>query len=109
MTAHFGSDVFNWPLPTADSDGDGDSNLKEFLSGTDPRDPRSVLKQKLQMTRQGMFLSWNTQPGCIYRVQTSTSLGAWTNLDVPRFAAGTTDSLYVGGGGSGYYRIVRLY
>jgi hypothetical protein len=109
MIANFGSDVFNWPSPTADSDGDGASNLQEFLAGTNPNDANSVLRTQLQKTSQGMFLSWNTMPGCIYQVQTSSSLGGWNNLGGPRYANGATDSLYVGGGGFGYYRILRVY
>jgi hypothetical protein len=33
---------------------------------------------------------------------------AWINLGSPRFAAGTTDSIYVGGSAAGYYRVVLL-
>jgi hypothetical protein len=55
-----------------------------------------------------MFLSWNTQSGAMYQVQTSTNFSSWNNLGTPRFAAGTNDSLYVGGSPVGYYRIVLL-
>jgi hypothetical protein len=108
MIAWFGNDIFNWPSPFADSDGDGVSNRDEFLAGTNPTNASSVLKQQLRMTPQGLFLSWNTQPGLVYQVQNSANLGAWTNVSGPRFAAGTADSIYVGGGNTGYYRIVRL-
>ena len=108
MAAYFGNDVFNWPSPSADTDGDGVSNRDEFLAGTDPTSSNSVLKQQLKMTPQGLYLSWNTQPGLVYQVQTATAVGAWANLGGSRFAAGTTDSMYVGGGSGGYYRIVRL-
>ncbi|MEI2723838.1 MAG: hypothetical protein V9H26_09950 [Verrucomicrobiota bacterium] len=37
-----------------------------------------------------------------------TAGGGWTNVGGPRFAAGTGDSIYVGGGSAGFYRIVRL-
>jgi hypothetical protein len=53
-----------------------------------------------------MFLSWNTQPGLMYQVQVTTDLISWVNLGAPRFAAGTTDSIYIGGGPTGYYRIL---
>ena len=109
MTPHFGADILSWPLPTVDSDGDGASNLEEFLAGTDPKVPASVLRERLADTSQGMFLSWNTQEGLVYQVQTApSSQGPWTNLGGLRFAADTVDSIYVGGGSSGYYRIVRL-
>jgi hypothetical protein len=105
MAQYFGDD---WPAATADSDGDGVSNQNEFLAGTDPTDATSVLRTRLQNTQQGVFLYWNTQPGLLYQVQASTSMGTWSNLGGPRFAAGYQDSLYVGGSGSGFYRIVRL-
>src|SRR5207244_8316092 len=56
MTRYFGSDAFNWPAPSADSDGDGVSNYNEFLGGTDPTSASSVLKVRLDHTPQGLFL-----------------------------------------------------
>lgn len=108
MAYYFGSDVFSWPSPYADSDSDGASTLYEFLTGTDPTNPNSVLRMRLQPTKQGLFLNWNTQPGLIYQVQTSADLVSWANLGGPRFAAGALDSFYVGGATMSYYRIIRL-
>lgn len=109
MAANFGAAYWAWPQPGIDSDGDGASNLNEFLAGTNPNDASSVLKVRMQPTPQGMFLNWNTQVGLMYQVQQSTNFGgAWSNLGAPRFASGTVDSMYVGGGAVGYYRIVRL-
>jgi hypothetical protein len=108
MTLYFGSDVYNWPSPYADSDGDGASNLYEFLAGTDPTNPNSVLRIRLQATQQGWFLYWNTVPGLIYQVQSSSDMTAWANQGRARFAAGSSDSMYVGVSGKSYYRVVRL-
>ena len=108
MTRYFGSDAFNWPSPFADSDGDGVSNYNEFLAGTDPTSANSVLKIRLQPTPQGLFLNWNTQAGLIYQVQSSPDLKSWTNAGGARFAAGTVDSMYVGGSKADYYRVLRL-
>jgi len=109
MSGHFGPDIFSWPSPYVDSDGDGASNKQEFLAGTDPTNAGSVLKQRLQPTGQGYFLNWNTQAGLMYQVQTAAALnGAWSNVGGPRFAAGTVDSIYVGGSSAGFYRIMRL-
>jgi hypothetical protein len=55
---------------------------------------------------QGLFLNWNTTAGATYQVQQTTNFTAWSNVGSPRFAAGTTDSLNVGGSSKGYYRIV---
>lgn len=99
----------SWPSVSLDSDGDGMSNYKEFLAGTDPTDPNSVLKVRLQATPQGLFLNWNSQPGLMYQVWSSSSAaGPWNKVGAPRFAAGTVDSMYVGGNGAGFYQIERL-
>jgi hypothetical protein len=108
MVAFFGSDIFSWPSPYVDSDGDGVSNLNEFLQGTNPTNSASVLRQRLDSTQQGPFLSWNTQPGLVYQVQVSTNMNSWSNLGSPRFAAGNNDSLYVGGSRVAYFRVLRV-
>jgi hypothetical protein len=109
MIGHFGSDIFNWPSPFVDSDGDGVSNLNEWLAGTNPTSAASVLRVRLRPTHQGLFLDWNTEVGLLYQVQVGTSFGNWTNVGGTRFAAGATDSMYVGATGArAFYRIVRL-
>ena len=108
MIYYFGPDVWSWPSPYADSDGDGVSNLNEFLAGTCPTNAASVLHIHLQPTVQGLFLNWNTQPGLIYQVQVSTNLKTWTSLGGMRFAPGTVDSIYVGGSPASYYRMLRV-
>jgi hypothetical protein len=107
MIAYFGGDVFSWPAPNADSDGDGASNLQEYLAGTVPTDGTSVLRQQIVSTSQGLYLQWNTVPGLVYQVVSSSNLVSWSNFGGPRFAAGHIDSMYVGGS-PGYYRIIRL-
>jgi hypothetical protein len=108
MLQFFGSDILSWPSPYADSDGDGVSNLNEFLAGTDPTDANSALRISLQPTHQGLFLNWNAQPGLLYQVQTSPNLSGWVNVGPPRFAAGRVDSIYVGAGSAGYFRVLRI-
>jgi hypothetical protein len=110
MTRYFGGDMFSWPSPNSDSDGDGASNLYEFLAGTDPTNANSVLRVQLQSSPQGLFLSWNTQAGLIYKVQTCNDFkaGNWVDIGSLRFAAGTVDSVYVGSSNTSYYRVVRV-
>lgn len=108
MLENFGPDVFEWPSPNADSDGDGASNRAEFLAGTDPLNANSVLRVRLEPTGRGLLVHWNTVPGLIYQLQSTTNFGAWNNVGEPSFAPGTTDSQYVGGGNAGYYRVIRL-
>lgn len=106
MTAYFGSDILKWPPPTDDPDHDGMTTLQEFIAGTIPTNAASALRSQLRQTAQGVFLDWNTHPGFIYQVQTTTNVTAsWANLGSPRFAAGTNDTLYVTGDASAFYRV----
>jgi hypothetical protein len=86
----------------------GPTLLQVFLSGGNPLDPDTWLRTALTPTAQGMFLTWNTQPGQTYQVQVTTNLATWSNWGAPRFAAGTGDSVYCGGGSAGYYRVLLL-
>ena len=121
MTMYFGPQS-SWPATTADSDGDGMNNYQEFLAGTNPTNAASVLRVQISNVSQvqhlvgkassqtlpGIYLSWNTQPGLTYQVQVTTNLTSWSNLGSPRFAAGTSDFIYVGSGSAGYYRVLLL-
>jgi hypothetical protein len=87
----------------------GPTLLQVFLSGGNPLDSSTWLRTALSNTAQGLYLSWNTQPGFTYQVQAATTLGgAWSNLGAPRFAAGTSDSIFVGHSSAGYYRVLLL-
>ena len=105
-----GTVTYNWPSPnTPLIPGSPTTLLQVFLSGGSPLDSSTWLKSTLVNTPQGMFLTWNTQPGATYQVQVKTNLmAAWSNLGAPRFAAGATDSIYVGGSPAGYYQIELL-
>jgi hypothetical protein len=108
MVANWGLNLASWPDAGDDSDGDGASNEDEFLAGTDPKDPNSVLRNDLVSTPQGMFLMWNTEPGKIYQVEQSADFKTWSPLGGRRFAAGDVDSVHLGQGGSGLFRVVLL-
>src|SRR5439155_963406 len=87
------------PFAVDASDGDGASNLQEFLAGTAPADPNSVMRVQIVSTAQGATLTWNSQPGFIYQVEASENLDSWTNFGAPRFATGTNDSIPANGTG----------
>jgi hypothetical protein len=108
MVAYYGSDLTQWPSANAKAGGSGPLISQIFLSGGNPLDPSTWLQTTLMQTSQGLFLSWNTQPGATYQVQVTTNFTAWSSLGKPRFAAGNTDSIYVGGNSVGYYRLVLL-
>lgn len=108
MQKYYGLNFANWPVNANAPLPGGLTLLQVFLTGGNPLDASTWLRSVLTPTPQGMFLSWNTQPGLTYQVQTATGLGGWTNLGAPRFAAGANDSIFVGQGSSGYYRVLLL-
>jgi hypothetical protein len=108
MSEHYGYDQSTWPSVNAPLAAGGPTVMQVFLSGGDPKAPGTWLVTTLSRTAQGMYLSWNTRPGSTYQVQVSTNFNTWSNTGSPRFAAGTTDSIYVGGGPVGYFRIVLV-
>lgn len=107
-TYYGGSNMLLWPSPSAPVVADGPTLLQVFLSGGNPLDPNTWLRTGIVRTPQGHFLTWNPQPGAIYQVQTTLSLSSWANLGSPRFSAGNTDSMFIGGNNAAYYRVLRL-
>ena len=107
---YWGTNSANWPGPNAHVGGpNGPTVLQIFLWGANPNDPSTWLRSSISHTAEGWFLNWNTEPGFVYQVQFEAGLGAgWTNLGAPRFAAGTTDSIFLGLSYQGFYRITRL-
>lgn len=66
----------------ADADGDGGTNLGEYLAGTDPADPASRFRLTGCELAGGDFtVSWDGVAGRVYQLSTSDSLaGAWAPL-----------------------------
>jgi hypothetical protein len=80
---YFGGTNIN---PNADPDGDGMSNLQEYLAGTNPRNPTSYLRitaVSAHTTGNSSTLTWTSVPSRLYYVEERTNLttGAWaTNV-----------------------------
>jgi hypothetical protein len=111
MAAYYGGagNVFNWPGPSMQLTPGGPTLLQVFLTGGIPTNTASWLRVNLVALPQGQYVTWNPQPGQVYQVQASTNLGSWANVGAPRFAAGTTDSMYVGSvSTTAYYRVLVL-
>jgi hypothetical protein len=109
MALYYGTNAAGWP-PSVNAPliPGGFSLVKVFLSGGNPLVPATWLTTSLVQTSEGFFLNWNTQPGQTYQVQESTNLTQWSNLGAPRFAAGASDSIYVGRTSVGFYQVLLL-
>lgn len=60
-----------------DSDGDGMNNWQEWIAGTNPTNPASVLKlSPLSNSVSGITVKWQSVSGKIYFLQRSTNLSA---------------------------------
>jgi hypothetical protein len=67
-----------------DADGDGLTNLQEFMMGTDPKNAASVLSIQISYVAVGnnVTLSWPAAPGRSYQVQYKDNLSdpVWLDL-----------------------------
>jgi polygalacturonase len=116
---YFGSTTNANADPNADPDGDGQNNLAEFLSGTNPTNSASGLRI-VSALRQGgdVVITWTTTGGFTNAVQATAGNGSggymtnFTDISSPIIISGSGDAItnYVDGGGatnspSRYYRV----
>ncbi len=80
-SARFEPDADPAGAPAADPDGDSATNHDEFLAGTAPLDGASTFRPGI--TGDPLKLSFTLPVNRSYRIDTSTTLGAWTPWDIP--------------------------
>jgi hypothetical protein len=98
----------------ADPDGDGHTNLQEYITGTNPRDPASLLELKVMTTDRAspLHLRFTAVAGKSYSVQFNNglSLSPWTKLSdvAPASTNRVAETLDYGpiDPGSRFYRVV---
>lgn len=111
LTEYFGTHYRHDPsaLATADPDDDGSTNLKEFISGSNPLDPLSGFASALRMTPT---ITWRSVPGVTYRVLRKASANdtEWTVVAESVQATETTTTYldFDSTSNTGYYMIEAL-
>lgn len=80
------------PPPAAGTDGDGASDVSEFIAGTNPDDRLSNLRVEEIARAPGgdLTIQWQSVGGKTYILQASTTLqgGEWTTVSIGIPAAG---------------------
>lgn len=74
----YGLDPYSAKDALQDKDGDGQTNLNEYLAGTDPTDPESVFKIKeIMPTEDSLILTISTGKTGTYIIENQTDGGSW--------------------------------
>jgi hypothetical protein len=90
-----------------DYDGDGLTNLQEYLLGSTPTNRASNLQ--LTLSKRGT-LSWAAKPYEVYEPWSSTNLISWVRAANPVLATNSTASIsnLVNSSGAKFYRVLRV-
>jgi hypothetical protein len=95
--------------PDADPDVDGATNWHEFLAGTDPRNPLSVLRVAIDAHTGAAILKFvaGSNHGYTLQYRDNLTAGAW--LDLTNLSAAATNRIIIypdsAGSAARYYRV----
>ncbi len=89
------SDFVTVITETTDNDGDGSSDLGEYVAGTDPFDGADyleIIRLTMDTAADLCELTWTSKPGILYDIETCDDLTDWqiAGSDVPASALETT-------------------
>jgi hypothetical protein len=98
----------------ADPDGDGMTNHKEFIAGTGPNDPGSVLQvERIEQVGDDIVIHFPSVSGKTYRLERSgeleTETASWQTVEVGIEGTGGSLSVVAPGpvaGSKSFYRLV---
>lgn len=84
------------PGGSGDADGDGSSNLAEWMAGTDPMSAVEVLRVTLGGTETRPTLQFPIRPNRLYSVERSTDLSTWFPVPGELTYSGTGQATWTG-------------
>ena len=90
----YGLDLFNPAVAGADADGDGMSNLQEYLAGTNPTNAASAFRiTAMTPTGSNVRVAWKAGSGRTNVVQAASVLGSnsFTDISPPIIISGSRD------------------
>jgi hypothetical protein len=108
---YFGSIYNLLSQASADADGDGANNWQEYVAGTDPTDPKSVLQvstdQAAASQSQDCVVHWPSVSGKTYIIQRSATLFApsWVNVSTNSGSGADMEFHDTTGGTVRFYRV----